>query len=237
MITYYQVTWANNFGTTLGWNNSSNQLVQWISNSLLLSSNFDYTQTILSQYCDSPTINGILSSYSSAIDPSVDFSNFYNNIWNIQTAQGQGLDDWGQIVNISRYLLVPTTTNNLGFKEAFRIGYETTGPQPFGQAPFGSGTQSTDTFALSDSDYRRLILIKAAANISNLSIPAINKLLQQFYGTSYNNWPSGIAYVIDNEDMSMTYHFNFIPSSLQLAIIESSGIFPRPAGVSVTVTY
>jgi hypothetical protein len=237
MAIYSPVNWTNNFGATVSWNNSSSQLVQWISNVLLISSNFDYTQTILSQYCNSPTIVSILSSYNSAIDPNTDISNFYNNIWNIQTAQGQGLNDWGQIVNVSRYLLVPITSNNLGFKEAFIIGYETIGPQPFGQAPFGIGVQSTYTFALSDNDYRRLILIKAAANISDLSIPSINKLLRQFYGTSYNNWPSGIAYVIDNEDMSMTYHFNFIPSALQLAIIESSGIFPRPAGVSVAVTY
>lgn len=237
MAIYSPVNWINNLGTAVSWNNSSSQLVQWISNALLLSSNFDYTQTLLSQYCDSPTIVSILSSYSSAIDPNTDISNFYNNIWNIQTAQGQGLNDWGQIVNVSRYLLVPTTSNNLGFKEAFRIGYETTGPQPFGQAPFGTGTQSTDTFALSDNDYRRLILVKAAANISGLSIPAINKLLQQFYGTSYDGSPSGIAYVIDNEDMSITYQFDFIPSPVQLAIIESSGVFPRPAGVSVTVIY
>jgi hypothetical protein len=237
MAIYSQVNWNNNFGVNVSWINSSNQIVQWISNFLTVSSNFDWTQTILSQYCSSPTINELLSSYSSAVDPAVDISNFYNNIWNIQTAQGQGLDDWGQIVNVSRYLLVPVTTNNFGFKEAFRTGYEAVGPQPFGQAPFGYGVQSTDTFALSDNDYRRLILVKAAANISGLSTPAINKLLQQFYGTSYDGSPSGIAYVIDNRDMSITYHFNFIPSPVQLAIIESSGVFPRPAGVSVAVTY
>lgn len=237
MVAYSQVAWKNNLGSNVPWINNANQIVGWISNALIIQAGFDWTKTLLSQYCDSPTITSLLGSYSSAVAPTNDISNFYNNIWNIQTAQGQGLNDWGQIVNVSRYLLVPTTSNNLGFNEAFRIGYETTGPQPFGQAPFGTGAQSTDTVALSDNDYRRLILVKAAANISGLSIPAINKLLQQFYGTSYEGSPSGVAYVIDNEDMSITYQFDFIPSPVQLAIIESSGVFPRPAGVSVIVIY
>ncbi len=232
------VNWINNSSVIVSWVNSNGNRVGWMSDNKSISvSVFDWTQTLLSQYVDSPTINELLSSYNSAIDPSNDIINFYKNIWNVATAVGNGLDVWGQIVNVSRYLLVPITPNYFGFKEAIRTGYESTGPQPFGQASFTLGVQSTDTYALTDNNYRRLIMIKAAANISGLSIPAINKLLQQFYGTSYDGQPSGIAYVIDNENMSLTYHFNFTPSPVQLAIINNSGVFPRPAGVSVAVTY
>jgi Protein of unknown function (DUF2612) len=232
------VNWINNSSVIVSWINSNNNTVNWRSNNKAISvSVFDWTQTLLSQYVDSPTINELLSSYSSAVNPSNDIVNFYNNIWNIATAVGNGLDIWGQIVNVSRYLLVPITPNYFGFKEAIRTGYESTGPQPFCQASFALVTQSTDTYALTDSNYRRLIMIKAAANISGLSIPAINKLLQQFYGISYDGQPHGIAYVIDNENMSLTYHFNFTPSPVQIAIINNSGVFPRPAGVSVAVTY
>jgi len=125
----------------------------------------------------------------------------------------------------------------LGFDEAYLLAYASTGPQPFGQAPFYSSVSNTTTYYLSDDVYRRLIMVKAAVNISNLSIPNINSFLQYFFGTSVSGSPYGIVYVIDGLNMSLTYHFNFIPNAWQLAIVNSSGVFPRPAGVLVNVTY
>lgn len=197
----------------------------------------NWDQTLLSQYCDSPTIDGLLSSYNSAVDPAADIANFYLNIWNVYTAVGTGLDIWGAIVNVPRYLQIPGSPNYLGFDEAYLSGYATTGPQPFNQAPFYMSQAVTTTYYLSDDVYRQLILIKAAVNIGNLSVPQINQLLQKFFGQSIAGSPYGVAYVIDTLNQGFTYHFNFIPNALQLAIVENSGVFPRPAGVAVSVTY
>lgn len=197
----------------------------------------NWNQTLLSQYCDSPTLDALLGSFNDAVDPTVDIANFYTNIWNIKTAVGNGLDIWGQIVGVSRYLQIPSSPNYLGFEEAYLSGYASTGPQPFGQAPFYQSVQSTSTYLLQDDDYRELILIKAAVNISNLSVPAINAMLQTFFGSYDDDEPYGVAYVIDTLNMGFTYHFNFVPNAIQLAIIQNSGVFPRPAGVLVTVTY
>ena len=195
-----------------------------------------WDETLLSQYVDSPTLVGLLQSFNDAVDPTIDIANFYSNIWNIATAVGNGLDIWGQIVGVSRYLQV-NATNYLGFEEAYTAPTASTGPQPFGQAPFGSGTALTTTFALADAQYRRLILVKAAANISNLSIPSINALLQAEFSTSDGINPYGSAYVINSGSMSFQYHLTFVPSAVQIAIINNSGVFPRPAGVSVSLTY
>ena len=197
----------------------------------------NWTETLLSQYCDSPTITGLLGSFNSAVDPTDDIANFYLNIWDVYTAVGNGLDIWGAIVNVPRYLQIPSSPNYLGFKEAYLAPYASTGPQPFGQAPFFTSISSTDTYALTDTVYRQLILIKAAVNIGNLAVPQINSLLQKFFGTSIEGSPYGIAYVIDTLNQGFTYHFNFVPSAVQLAIVQNSGVFPRPAGVAVTVTY
>lgn len=197
----------------------------------------NWTETLLSQYCDAPTITGLLDSFNSAVDPTVDIANFYLNIWDVYTAVGNGLDIWGAIVNVPRYLQIPSSPNYLGFEEAYLAPYASTGPQPFDQAPFFTTIASTDTYALSDTVYRQLILIKAAVNIGNLSVPQINALLQKFFGTSIEGSPAGIAYVIDNLDQSFTYNFDFVPSAVQLAIVQNSGVFPRPAGVAVTVIY
>ena len=106
----------------------------------------NWDETLLSQYFDSPTIYGMLDSFNSAVDPSTDIANFYANIWNVNTAVGSGLDIWGAIVNVSRYLQIPGSPNYLGFDEAYLSGYATTGPQPFDQAPFYTSVASTTTY-------------------------------------------------------------------------------------------
>ena len=196
----------------------------------------NWDETLLSQYVDSPTLIGLLQSFNDAIDPSIDIANFYTQIWNVATAVGNGLDIWGQIVGVSRNLQI-SASNYLGFDESVTTPTLTTGAQPFNQAPFYGGPTATTTFALSDSQYRRLILVKAAANISDLSVPSINALLRAEFGTSDGVNPYGKAYVIDNENMSFEYHLGFVPSAVQIAIINNSGVFPRPAGVSVSLTY
>ena len=74
-----------------------------------------------------------------------------------------------------------------------------------------------------------MLLAKAWSNICDGSIPAINHLLVMLFGSS------GRCYVKDNGDMTMTYHFDFTLTALQYAILTSSGVMPKPAGVSFTV--
>jgi hypothetical protein len=193
----------------------------------------NWDETLLSQYCASPTIKALLESFNDAVEPTTDIANFYINIWNVNTAVGNGLDIWGKIVGVSRYLTT-AATNYLGYQEANSVGSEA---QPFNQAPFYSGTLATNTFALTDDQYRRLILVKAAANIINLSVPTINTLLRAEFGTSDGTNPYGQAYVIDNLNMTFTYYLKFVPSDLQLAIINNSGVFPRPVGVQMLVAH
>ena len=196
----------------------------------------NWDQTLLSQYCASPTIKGMLQSFNDAIDPTADIANFYLNIWNVATAVGNGLDIWGQIVGVSRYLQIPSTPY-LGYEEAYTAPTAATGPQPFNQAPLYNGTTASSTFALSDQQYRQLIMVKAAANISNLSIPSINALLRAEFGTNNGTDPYGEAYVQDLGNMTFNYYLNFHPNSAQIAIITNSGVFPRPAGVQANLLY
>lgn len=175
----------------------------------------------------------MLQSFNDAVDPTTDLALFYANIWNVATAVGNGLDIWGQIVGVSRYLQIPSTSY-FGYKEAHSAP---TDSQPFDQAPYFNGTQATNTFALSDTQYRQLIMVKAAANISNLSVPSINALLRAEFGTNNGTDPYGPAYVIDNQNMSFQYYLAFTPNQAQIAIIQNSGVFPRPAGVQTTLNY
>lgn len=185
----------------------------------------NWSETLLSQYCDSPTITALIESINDAIDPTVDLANFYEKIWNIKTAVGYGLDVWGQIVGVSRYLDVNEYPTYMGFKEAFTIPTADTGIQPFNQAPMYNGPLINTVYSLSDPAYRALIMVKAAANICNLSAKVVNNLLRTIVGNA------GVAYVQDTGDMQQRYVFEFNLTPVQFAIVTRSGVIPRSAGV------
>jgi hypothetical protein len=172
-------------------------------------------QTIISQYGNSPVLNQLIQNMNAYLDPTADLDAFYDNIWDIETAVGYGLDVWGAIVGEGRQLLVPNT-EYFGFSQASL--------QPFGQEPFYSGP-TTGTYLLSDTAYRLLILVKALSNISDASVPSYNRLLQNLFAGR------GRCYVVDLGNMQMQYTFEFYLQPFEQAILTQSGAFPRPCGV------
>ena len=178
-------------------------------------------QTIISQYANSPQLVGLIEAMSEWIDPATDFQLFYDYVWNVDTAQGFGLDDWGKIVGVSRYLQVPET-DYFGFSEALP------GSLPFDEGVFFESGQ-TSTYRLTDSAYRTLILTKAMSNISAATIPAINALLQILFAGR------GRCYANDLGGMAMRYTFEFDLTQYEFAIIAQSGAMPRPAGVKASM--
>ena len=185
--------------------------------------NFDVWTTCLSQYGNSPTLTQLIANVGQYLDQSVNLDSFYDNLWNIATAVGSGLDIWGRIVGVSRILQLPSDTSYLGFDEADSW-------QPFGQAPLFSGAAITGNYALTDAAYRTLIIAKALFNDCDGSIPAINQILLDLFPGLGN------CYVIDNQNLTMTYAFQFVLSPVQYAIVANSGALPRPAGVSASIS-
>lgn len=183
---------------------------------------YDWSQTILSQYSSSTILLTYLDLLAQNLDATNDVADFYDNVWNVNTAVGWGLDFWGKIVGVSRVLTV--TSPFFGFANAADVNIV-----GFDQAPLYSGQTLTGNVALNDDAFRQLVLAKAAANISNCSIPAINQILISLFGAS------GICYVQDNGNMTLTYVFEFTLSPVQISIIETAGVLPRPTGVSVSI--
>lgn len=178
--------------------------------------------TVISQYANSPTILALVDLFFEAADPSAQIDSFYQNIWNVLTAVGYGLDVWGRIVGVSRILQVPT-----GRYFGFETGDNSF--DPWNVSVFYTGTNFTDNFRLSDEAYRQLILAKAYANITDGAIPSLNTLLRTLFGDS------GKAYVTDDGNMQMSYTFDFTPTPVQYAIITQSGVLPRSTGVQLTI--
>lgn len=179
-------------------------------------------RTIISQYANSPTLVQLVNNMDDYINPDADFDAFYDFVWNVETAQGFGLDIWGRIVDIGRMLTVPGGVTHLGYKEAASW-------QPFNQAPFYTGERATQTYRLADDTYRKLILVKALANISDCTSPSLNRLLSNLFSGR------GRCYVSDTGDMEFRYVFEFALEPYEIAILTQSGAIPKPAAVQVNV--
>ena len=195
----------------------------------VVSSSFDARATVISQYANSPTLLQLVDSFAGYVDQSTNFANFYAFVWNVDTAQGFGLDIWGAIVNVSRLLTIPTSARYVGFQDGTGPGTGTD-VEPFSQdgswyVP-GAGTEA---YLLEDAPYRQLILTKALANIVNTTVPAFNQLLQNLFPGRGN------PYVITSGTMAMEFHFDFSLTPIELAILEQSGAVPVPPGVSFTI--
>lgn len=212
---------------------------------------FDVWQTVISQYANSPILTQLILDLDAYIDQTQNLDAFYDFVLNLDTAEGYGLDVWGRIVGVNRVLQV-NAGNWFGFEEA------TPGSYTFGQGSYYSGTSLTSNYALSDEAYRTLIFAKAAANITNGSIPAINRILMTLFphrgnayvteGSQQGEW-FGFAESVNAQgfnqaafysgsaltSMTMTYTFEFQLSSVELAIVQNSGVLPKPTGVAASV--
>lgn len=212
---------------------------------------FDVWSTVISQYANSPILMQLILNINGYLDPTANLDLFFDNIWNVDTAVGEGLSIWGRIVGVNRILQVEVG-EWFGFAEALP------GSETFGQGSFYSGAQLTENFSLSDETYRLLILAKAAANITNGSIPAINQILLSLFphrGNCYvteggtpgtwfgfaeslnaDGWNQASFY--DGESiptMVMAYTFEFPLSPVELAIVQNSGVLPKSTGVKASV--
>lgn len=181
-------------------------------------------RTVLSQYANSPVLLQLIESFNEWVDPAADFQAFYDLVWNLDTAVGEGLDVWGRIVGVGRVLAVTVSPLSFGFQD----GAGTPDVTAFGEGPFYTGAVTTQNYALSDEAYHTLILIKAAANIAASSAPALNSLLRSLFAAR------GRAYVTDGGDMTMRYVFEFYLKPYEVAIIMQAGALPNPTGVGVT---
>jgi hypothetical protein len=186
----------------------------------------NWRQTVISQYNNSQTLLSLLESINEWISPDTNYENFFTLILNIDTAVGYGLDVWGRIVGVIRTLQV---TSGMYFGFAQQDDEELVGT--FGQAPFYSGETVTSNFSLTDDAFRQLILAKAAANITDGSIPSINAILMNLFSNRGNCWVS------DNQNMTMTYNFNFVLQPFEIAIVTQSGVLPRSTGVKALYNY
>ena len=220
----------------------------------------NWPRTLISQYATSPTLVQLITNINTWIDPSFNFNQFYDLVWDIDSAAANdstyGLDVWGRIVGVSRYLNVGVGSY-FGFQEAGdRTGFD--------QSPFYAGQPTTEVYELTNQVFYTLILAKAAANITNGTIQAINAILRSLFPDRGNCWvtdgansaagiwfgfgeagdrtgfdqgPFGDLMPSLPNNMTMVYTFDFPLYPYEVAIVTNSGVLPKPVGVLATASY
>lgn len=174
-------------------------------------------ETILSQYSASPRILALTEAFAGRIDPADDIETFYTEIFDIDTARGWGLDNWGRILAAPRIVRM-ATTDWFGFHESTL--------KPFNNAPFWTVDQSTAAFSIGDDMYRRLLMFKAGVNIGDSTADSVSRLLSYLFEI-----PIG---AVDNGDMSVSFRVSSVNfDETDRAIVRYYGGSLLPAGVRI----
>lgn len=171
-------------------------------------------QTIQSQYAASPNLVSTIEIFTNVL-PNKDIELFYNSIFNIDTAEGVGLDVWGRIIGVGRTLEVKKVDDYFGFSGSGESGFNN-------REFYYSGV--TNVYNMTDNAYRQyLLLTKAFANISDATAPSLNYILSQLFKEKK-------AYVLPAGIMHIRFVFEFNLSALERSIF-NLGLLTRGAGI------
>lgn len=107
----------------------------------------------------------------------------------------------------------------------------------YGLSIWGAILQIPRTFIVNGNEvtidtemYRNLIRAKMLLLRTRATVPDINKILDSLFGKY------GKAFVVDNNNMTISYMFSFMLSDLQVAILQQTQLLPRPAGVKMSIS-
>ncbi|EMR9403188.1 DUF2612 domain-containing protein [Escherichia coli] len=186
-----------------------------------------WKDTILTQYSASTKLLSIIDTFNQAVSLDDFTDEFIAKVWDLTTCETFGLDIWGKIVGVSRYITAPIESSSFGFSEADDSDPDY--PTPFNESPFFGGTQETTNVRLENDAYRTLIFCKAFTNISIATIPEINRFLKMLF------YDRGRAYCVNYRDMTMGITFEFELAPYEVSILTNHDVTPIPSGVLLNI--
>ena len=159
---------------------------------------------------------------------------FHRKYFDIDTCESDGLDNWGEILNLSRTIQITDATSGVfGFGKQSDYPIPPTGyPQNFNNGFFYNPDYEGDTtnpVTLNDFQYRLVLKFRYRALTSNMSLYSINNIMNSLI-VALN--PTFKCFVYMSGFMQLTYKFNFALQDWQKAIFKNRDILPVPAGIT-----
>ena len=179
----------------------------------------DLLRAILWQYEEAAGLQSVLRSKAAwYLEEQTEFwQSWYDDVFNLQTANELGLGVWGVILGIPLSIGQPST----GDRPVWGFGPYN---RPFNRGGFGRGSSGVAGLTI---EQKRLVLrLRYFQIVSDGSIPFANYTLREVFG---------YGYALDGLDMSMTYVFPAELSSQVRLVLEEFDLLPRPAGVKLNI--
>lgn len=182
----------------------------------------DLTQALLWQYNSAERLQSLLAAKQAwyGQEHSAFWEAWVRDVFDLTTADDFGLTVWATILGVPLVANAAPTDA----RPVFGFGADNLN---FFESNFG---RDTGTVISLTTEQKRLILrLRVFQLISDGCVPSINEMLGLIFGDQ------GRVYVLDGEDMTCEYVFQFFPSSRVLFVLENYDILPRPAGVQLRV--
>lgn len=188
-----------------------------------------YTNSTYIQFEQATNLNNLLAGLAPYL--TIDEETFYTDFFNIQTCIGDGLDNWGKLLNLPRVIYMADLTSCFGFDTGELPDPVATGyPQNFDNGNFWGG--QTAGFTLTDDQYRFLLRLKYFSLNTNASLAALNKAIN--IAVQLIN-PAHKAKFSETGLMELTLEINFYFNAFQYAVFSDRQFIPIPVGVSYTI--
>lgn len=182
--------------------------------------NVNLLQTILWQYNNATNLQGLLNAKNTwyLTNQTQFWNEWFQNVFNLQTADQFGLSVWAIILNLPLYVNTPYNSDapTWGFGGS-------NGDVNFDNGNFNDVSGTSELLPVNTQ--RIALQLRYFQLTSSGTVPEINRMLK-FVFANY-----GMAYLTDNHDMTQTYVFNFpVTWDLQY-LFNNYDILPRPSGV------
>lgn len=178
-------------------------------------------RTIIMQYLHSPSLLALIHGFNAAMDPEDWLQEFYRRVFDVDTAEGWGLDVWGRIVAIERTLEIEGS-------DWLPLGFRGQDCANFGHGPFYNKTVSNN-YVLQDNAYRLLIMLKAASNITDGTLASLNSIIGRLFTDQ------GRSAVVHVGTMKIRFLFYFSLEPFQRSLLLREDVPPKPAGVGYDI--
>lgn len=179
----------------------------------------DLTKSLLWQYQNAPNLQSLVNQKNAwyAENETEYWEDWYNDVFNLKTANDFGLSVWSIILGQPTYINNQPSPKNYpawGFGQYHKN---------FTQGNFASN--NGNTYKLPKEVARIVLQLRYFQLVSSGTVPETNRML------SYVFQDYGAAWLEDGLNMTQRYYFSFPLSSDLLLALRSFDILPRPAGV------
>lgn len=186
---------------------------------------FDFSvnimQALLWEYNDATNLQQLLQQEQDwyDINQTEFWQSWFDNVFNLATANEFGLGVWAIILGIPLTIIQPASDS-----------------EPWGFGPFNKNFNNGSFANISGSvagltlEEQRIILqLRYFQLTSNGTVLAINAFLKTLFAAY------GAVYVLDGLDMTCDYIFRFRPSRSLMLALKNLDLLPRPAGVKINI--